>query len=264
MVAAEVIVAIDVADGELGGALFSEFFFGAVELGKSAKIGRAVIVAALVKGGVGLDFPAIERFATMRAPEFGAFGFAQAALDRRDLAADLTAQLRAEFAVVEGKILARRSAVLTLVAVGNVAFRTAAFDGKQRPTALGLIIGAQFPPVERRRDGPGRRRRGLRGIGIDDELAIVRMLLVEVIADRHVATATRQHGRQHGHDPFDLRTEKLPANPGRETFDSAHKCGLPRFLSPEAPCLNSWGETTHFFRKRNVLSALMTQRTENF
>ena len=32
----------------------------------------------------------------------------------------------------------------------------------------------------------------------------------------------------------------------------------------EAPCLTAWGETTHFFRKRNVLSALMTQRTENF
>jgi hypothetical protein len=43
-----------------------------------------------------------------------------------------------------------------------------------------------------------------------------------------------------------------------------HQCGLPRFLSPETPCRNSWGETTHFFRKRNVLSALMTQRAENF
>jgi len=123
----------------------------------------------------------------------------------------------------------------------DMTVRGSASDGHQGLAVLGLVVGAQFPPVKRRDSGLGRRRHSERGIRIDDKLAIMRMALAKLIADRNVATATGEDGGQHRHQQLDLCTEQLPTNPDGKFFDSTHDSGLPHFLWRRKPMPHRMG-----------------------
>ena len=209
-----------------------EFFLGAIELGESAKIGGTMIVAALVESNVGLDLPAIEGRLAMRAPEFGAFGFSQAALDLREAAADLAAQLRALLAVVEPQILAGRTAVTARMPGGNVACGGVASDGPQRLTVRGLIVGPQSPPVLRGRNGLGWRGNHSRRMRVHNELAVVRMLPAKVIADFDLAIATSRLGVSYPAVEVDLRKRWQHARSVLVAFGSPRR-GIGEILARE-------------------------------
>jgi len=131
--------------------------------------------------------------------------------------------------------------LITVISIGGVACGGVASNRRKRFAVRGLIVGPQFPPVLRGRNGLGRRRSGPRWVGIDNKLAVVRMLPAKVIADFDLAIAAGQLIHQYGHHRLDLRANELPTNPSHERNDSAHKCGLPLFFPQKAHALPHGG-----------------------
>ena len=86
---------------------------------------------------------------------------------------------------------------------------------------LALILSTQLLPVQ---GGLGRRRGGLsqRGLGIDVEIAVVRMLLAEVVARLRLGLTSGEDLLQLFDEVLQILASKFPAEPKYQAWYAAH------------------------------------------
>ena len=97
----------------------------------------------------------------------------------------------------------------------------ASANGRQRSTMLTLILSTQLLPVQ---GGLGRRRGGLSqgGLGIDVEIAVVRMLPAEVVARLRLGLTSGEDLLQLFDKVLQILASKFPAEPKYQSWYAAH------------------------------------------
>ena len=105
---------------------------------------------------------------------------------------------------------------------GRQGISTASSNRRQRLPMLALVLSTQLLPVQGR---DSRRRRGglsRRGLGIDVEIAIVRMLLAEVVARLRFGLTSGENLLQLLDKLLQILAGKFPTEPKYQSWYAAH------------------------------------------
>ena len=147
-------------------------------------------------------------------------GGAMAASQLRQATTDFAKQLTGLTTIVAVEEL-RRCAAVGATASSWQGAGTASANRRQRSTLLALILSTQLLPVQ---GGLGRRRGGLsqRGLGIDVEIAVVRMLLAEVVARLRLGLTSGEDLLQLFDKVLQILASKFPAEPKYQSWYAAH------------------------------------------
>jgi len=143
---------------------------------------RAAVARALVEGGVGALFPAVEGAVAVGTPVTGGVGQTMARSKLRQAATDLAVQLAGLATIVKVEELRGCAAVGTTRGGRQGAGTVTPPNRRPWATVVALILSTQLLPV------PGRRGRsqggglGQRDQRVEIKIAIVRMLLAKVVA----------------------------------------------------------------------------------
>jgi hypothetical protein len=184
------------------------------------QVARAAVARALVDGAVGALFPAVEGAVAVGTP-IRSFPGAMTGRKLGQAAADFAKQLAGLAAIVEVEEIARGSAMSTATAGRRGACALSPY-GSQGSAMPVLIAVTQLLPVQ---DGLGRRRRGglsQRGLGIDVEIAVVRMLLAKIIAGMNLGFVPGEDLLQLLDEVLQILASKFPAEPKHQTCYLTH------------------------------------------
>jgi len=177
----------------------------------------AVVAGAFVNRAVGTLFPAVEGAVAVRTP-IRSFPWAMAPSELTQAATDFAAQLGAAVPIVEIEEIARGAAMFATT-TGGESMSTAAFHGCQRPSVGALVVGAQLLPVQGRR---GSRRLSQGSLGVDREIAVVRMLLTKIIAGWDLGLRISKKFSKLANQLFQFRASKFSAQPKDKACYFAH------------------------------------------
>jgi hypothetical protein len=136
-------------------------------------------------------------------------------------ATDFAKQLAGLATVIEVEEIARRSAMSTAT-VGRRSAGTLSPYGSKGSAMPLLIAVTQLLPVQ---GGLGRRRRGglkQRGLGIDVEIAVVRMLLAKIVAGMNLGLSPGEDLLQLLDEILQVLASKFPAEPKHQTCYLTH------------------------------------------
>ena len=221
----EVILSILVAQLELGQTQLLQQPFVPVQGRFLLLVVGAAVVGTFIEGAVRTLFPTVESALAVRTPVRGLTG-PMTGSDLRQTATDFAAQLAGLATIIAVEIKGWGSAMGTATGLGN---RAAAptLDGSQR-SVMGLQVGgAQLLPVQ---GGPGGKRLGRLGqgsLGIDIEIAVMRMLLAEIIAGWNLGFPFRENLLELEEDLLQFLTGKLFAKPQHKSCYFAQGGGSP-------------------------------------
>jgi hypothetical protein len=182
---------------------------------------RAVIARTFVEGGVGTLFPAVKGALAVRTPVTSRAGGTMAGSQLRQALTDFATELAGLATVIEVKELRRCVAVGAATSFGQAVGATSA-NRRQRPAMLALILSTQLLPVQA---GRGRRWGGSLSqgrLGIDVEVAVVRMLLAEVVARLRLALASGEDLLELFDQVLQILASKFPAEPKYQSWYAAH------------------------------------------
>jgi hypothetical protein len=181
---------------------------------------RAVIARAFIEGRVGTLFPAVKGAVTVGTPVMSRAGEAMAASQLRQATTDFAKQLAGLATIVAVEEL-RRCAAVGATASSWQGAGTAPANRRQGSTLLALILSTQLLPVQ---GGLGRRRGGpsQRGLGIDVEIAVVRMLLAEVVARLRLGLTSGEDLLELFDQVLQILASKFPAEPKYQSWYAAH------------------------------------------
>ena len=217
----KVVFAVLVAQLELREAEFLEQLFVPVQSLLFLEVMRAVIARAFVDGAVGTLLPAVEGAVAVRAPITGRAGRTMVASQLRQATTDFTAQLAGLTTIVAVEELRGCAAVGASAGAWQRA-DTASANRRQRSTMLALILSTQLLPVQGGRDRRWSGRLGEGSVGIDVEIAIVRMLLAEVVARLRLGLTPSEDLLQLFDKVLQILAGKFPAEPKYQAWYAAH------------------------------------------
>ena len=248
----KVVLAILVAQLELGKAqLLQELLIPLQGLLFLEVVGAAV-ARALVDRGVRALFPAVEGTVAVGTP-VRSLGRTLAASELRPAATDFTTQLAGLATIVE--VEERRGcAAVGATAGGRQRAGTATSPNRsQRLTVVSLILSTQLPPVQGGGGRGQRRRLGQGDLGIDVEIAIVRMLLAKVVAGLRLGLMPGENLLQFVDKLLQVLASKFPAEPKHQAWYLAHG----------GESLGNLAGSLHGFGKERLHRLLLLQSSPN-
>jgi len=216
----KVVLAILVAQLELREAELLEQLLVPLQSMLLLQVARAAVTRALVDGALGALFPAVEGAVAVGAP-IRSFPGAMTGRELGQAATDFAKQLAGLATVIEVEEIARRSAMSTAT-VGRRSAGTLSPYGSKGSAMPLLIAVTQLLPVQ---GGLGRRRRGglkQRGLGIDVEIAVVRMLLAKIVAGMNLGLSPGEDLLQLLDEILQVLASKFPAEPKHQTCYLTH------------------------------------------
>ena len=144
-----------------------------------------------------------------------------AASQLRQATTDFAQQLAGLATVIEVEEVRRCVAVGAATSFGQ-GMGTASANRRQRPAMLALILSTQLLPVQAGRGGWWGGRLSQGSVGIDVEIAIVRMLLAEVVARLRLGLSSGENLLQLLDEFLQILAGKFPTEPKYQAWYAAH------------------------------------------
>src|SRR6516225_4899804 len=218
----KVVFPILVAELELGEAQLLQQFLIPLQSLLLLHVVRAVITRALVDGGVGALFPAVEGAVAVGTPVTGGMGQAMARSELRQTATDFATQLAGLATIVEVEERRGRAAVGTTTGGWHRAGAATPPHRRQGPTVVSLILSSQLLPVQGRGGRSQGRRLSQGDQRINVEIAIVGMLLAEVVARLRLGLTPGENLLEFVDELLQVLAGKFPAQPKYQSWYLAH------------------------------------------
>jgi len=188
----------------------------------------AAVVVAFVDSAIGATLPAVERPLAI-GTVVTRFTLAVRAFELRQSRAYFAEQLSGTLAVVEVQVGGGSSTVQTMALLGQPG-GLAVTDRRQSFAMFFLVISHKLLPIEFSWRSCWRRGLTQRRHGVDIEIAVVGVFLLEVVARRDLRFTLQKDLAELSDDLFQFLTRKIPTEPKNE---SCYLIGIHCGCAPE-------------------------------